>query len=245
MSAPSEVRPTEGGSSAREEILAKVRAAIAVDAAVDAAIDAAIDAGAAHGPLSGPPSARQPVPGASYRRTGERSRGAVLELFAERVADYKAEVTRCTAGQLPGVIATTLTRLDVRRVVVPSGVPSPWLAAGGVEWLVDSGALTHAQLDQSDAVLSGCAVGIAVTGTFVMDGSATNGRRVATLLPDVHVCVVFADQVVETVPEALARLDPRRPLTFVSGPSATSDIELDRVEGVHGPRTLEVIVVSD
>jgi L-lactate dehydrogenase complex protein LldG len=125
--------------------------------------------------------------------------------------------------------------------VAPAGLPAEWLI-DGVEWLHEP--LSIEELDQADGVLTGCAVAIADTGTIVLDGSEAQGRRALTLLPDYHLCVVRADQIAASVPEALARLEPTRPLTFISGPSATSDIELNRVEGVHGPRTLEVLIVS-
>jgi L-lactate dehydrogenase complex protein LldG len=136
----------------------------------------------------------------------------------------------------------------VRRLVVPPDLPSEW-EPGGVELLRDDG-LSNEQLDGSDGVLSGCALGIAQTGTIVLDGGAVQGRRAITLVPDYHLCVVRGDQIVELVPEAIERLSDevrasRRPITFISGPSATSDIELNRVEGVHGPRTLEVLIVKD
>ncbi|MGZ3141488.1 LutC/YkgG family protein [Lentzea chajnantorensis] len=157
-----------------------------------------------------------------------------VELFAERVADYRAVVHVVTD------VPAALTSLRGKRVVVPSDVPDEWLA-DGVEWLREP--LSIEDLDGADGVLTGCAVAIADTGTIVLDGGVAQGRRALTLLPDHHVCVVRADQIAGSVPEALARLEPTRPLTFISGPSATSDIELNRVEGVHGPRVLEVLVL--
>jgi len=167
----------------------------------------------------------------------------VLGLFEERVADYKAVVRRVTEAGLPAAIASSVS---TRRVMVaPADIP-PWWRVGKVVWSLDApaGPLSVPFLDRADVVLTGCAVAIAETGTIVLDAGEAQGRRALSLVPDYHLCVVHADQVVGTVPEALARLDPTRPLTFISGPSATSDIELDRVEGVHGPRTLEVLVVS-
>jgi len=128
-------------------------------------------------------------------------------------------------------------------MVGPVDLPSSWLV-DGTEWLIDSPSLSIDQLDAADGVVTGCAVAIAETGTIVLDGGQAQGRRALTLVPDYHLCVVRADQIVGIVPEALARLEPTRPLTFISGPSATSDIELDRVEGVHGPRTLHVIITD-
>jgi L-lactate dehydrogenase complex protein LldG len=167
-----------------------------------------------------------------YRRTGEGG----VELFAERVADYRAVV-----HVVSDVPAKLRELLPGKRIVAPAGLPADWLV-DGVEWLTEP--LSTEDLDQADGVLTGCAAAIADTGTIVLDGGAGQGRRALTLLPDYHVCVVRADQVAGSVPEALERLDPLRPLTFISGPSATSDIELNRVEGVHGPRTLEVLIVS-
>ncbi|GHH48814.1 LutC/YkgG family protein [Lentzea cavernae] len=158
-----------------------------------------------------------------------------VELFAERVADYRAIVHVVTD------VPEALERLKGKRIVAPHDVPAEWLV-DGVTWLHEP--LTIEELDQSDGVLTGCAVAIADTGTIVLDGSEGQGRRALTLLPDYHLCVVRVDQIAASVPEALQRLEPTRPLTFISGPSATSDIELNRVEGVHGPRTLEVLIVG-
>jgi L-lactate dehydrogenase complex protein LldG len=167
----------------------------------------------------------------------------ILALFAERAADYRATVTPVSTVDTPAAVAAALANRGARRVVVPQGFPAAWLAAADIEPLSDDPPLSHADLDRADGVVSGCAVAIALTGTIVLDGGPAQGRRALTLLPDYHLCVVRADQVVGTVPEALARLDPTRPQTWISGPSATSDIELNRVEGVHGPRTLDILIV--
>lgn len=164
----------------------------------------------------------------------------VAALFTERVEDYRATVRRVGPAELPDAIAAELAGL---RIAVPADLPTPWLA-DGVHWLPDDPPLGVDRLDGADGVLTGCAIGIAETGTIVLDAGATQGRRALTLVPDLHLCVVRTDQLVVTVPEAVARLEPTRPLTFISGPSATSDIELDRVEGVHGPRTLRVLLVG-
>jgi L-lactate dehydrogenase complex protein LldG len=170
----------------------------------------------------------------------------VVDRFAERVADYRAVVHRSTGTTLAARIAGALAARGARTVVLPPGLPPEWVAEArtAVEVLLDDPPLSHAQLDSVDAVVTACAVAIAETGTIVLDAGDGQGRRVLSLLPDRHVCVVRADQIVGDVPEALARLDPLRPLTWISGPSATSDIELNRVEGVHGPRNLDVVIVA-
>jgi L-lactate dehydrogenase complex protein LldG len=178
----------------------------------------------------------------TYRTSGEHPPGhpALLDLLADRIVDYRATVHRAEETELAGAIARALPA--GARVVVPPGLPPAWVAAESIEVVVDDG-LSAADLDTLDGVVTAAAVAIAETGTIVLDGSPDQGRRALSLVPDLHVCVVRSDQVVATVPEALPRLDPTRPLTWISGPSATSDIELDRVEGVHGPRTLHVILI--
>ncbi|MFF4172346.1 lactate utilization protein C [Streptomyces sp. NPDC001744] len=179
------------------------------------------------------------------RHTAEDPAG-VLDLLHENLADYRAHVHRAAPGGLAELIAGILAERGVREVVVPPGLPTGWLARADVLRRTDEPRLTPYALDAVDAVVTGCAVAIAETGTIVLDGGPGQGRRALTLVPDLHLCVVRApEQVVASVPLALPRLDPARPLTWISGPSATSDIELDRVEGVHGPRTLEVVLVTD
>jgi L-lactate dehydrogenase complex protein LldG len=203
--------------SAREEVLGRIRTA-----------------------LAGQPEPAD-VPRA-YRTHGEHAAGspALLELLTDRLVDYKAAVLPCAAADVPAVVSGALAERGLRRVVAPAGVPAAWL--GDAEPLRDDPPLAVQALDGADAVVTACAVAVAETGTIVLDGDADQGRRALTLVPDVHVVVVRAEQVVQTVPEAIARLDPLRPLTMISGPSATSDIELNRVEGVHGPRTLIVVL---
>ncbi|GAA5158936.1 LutC/YkgG family protein [Ornithinimicrobium tianjinense] len=214
--------------SAREEILGRLRAATTE--------------------VTTPVGHRGPAPVIGVPSPGA---GETLELFAENVADYRASVTRCRPEEVGTVVAGLLDRAGARSVVVPDGLEASWVAAAreaGVELVPDSGAdgalLTAAELDAVSAVVTAARVGIATTGTVVLDHEPDQGRRALTLVPDQHVCVVRADQVVHDVPDAVALLEPRRPLTWISGPSATSDIELDRVEGVHGPRTLDVVIVG-
>jgi len=180
-----------------------------------------------------------------YRHEGEHRSGSpeLLELLAHRLVDYKATVYHSTVDEISTVLPEALraTLPAGGSIVVPPGLPDGWAPEGAI---VDDGSLTPADLDRVDAVLTACAAACAETGTIALDASPDQGRRSITLVPDRHVCVVRADQVVQTVPELLARLDPLRPLTFISGPSATSDIELQRVEGVHGPRTLVVVLAG-
>ncbi|KAB7741364.1 MAG: LUD domain-containing protein [Dietzia sp.] len=178
------------------------------------------------------------------------SAAETLELFAENVADYRAQVLRVEPGGVADAIAGALREHGCGSVVVPGGLDEAWVGAiGSVATLVpDSLSLTSADLDGIDGVVTASAVGIATTGTIVLDHREDQGRRAITLVPDTHICVIRADQVVHDVPESVRRLRPQpgdvRPLTWISGPSATSDIELERVEGVHGPRTLVVVLAT-
>ncbi|MBE3014966.1 LUD domain-containing protein [Microbispora sp. NEAU-D428] len=167
-----------------------------------------------------------------------------IRLFEERVRDYRAVVHVVDEAGVAERVALSLSGRGARRVVVPAGFPAPWLAAADVEAVADDPPLSAADLDAVDGVLTTCAAAIAETGTIVLDTGPGQGRRALTLVPDYHLCVVRAAQVVAGVPDAVALLAPARPLTWISGPSATSDIELNRVEGVHGPRTLEVLIVT-
>lgn len=183
----------------------------------------------------------------NYRHQSTLERAEILENFIEHVTDYKVTVRQVERTSLPEAISKACAAHNIQRLVIPADLPENWLPPH-VELLGDYPYLTSEQLDTSDGVLTGCALGISQTGTIVLDGGATQGRRTLTLLPDYHLCVIFAEQIVDLVPEAIARLSQavganHRPITFISGPSATSDIELNRVEGVHGPRTLEVLLV--
>ena len=160
----------------------------------------------------------------------------IADLFVERVSDYRATVHRTTRAGLASTIASVLAGRAAKRIAVPGGIPDAWLDGVDIERVTDDPPLTHRDLDRLDGVITGCAVAIAETGTIVLDGGPGQGRRALSLLPDLHVCVVASRDVVGSVPEALARLSPTQPQTWISGPSATSDIELQRVEGVHGPR---------
>jgi L-lactate dehydrogenase complex protein LldG len=182
-----------------------------------------------------------PVP-RDYHRSGALAPSSpeLLELLVDRLVDYKATVVEAAPDGVPAAIARGLADASVTgRVLVPPGLPDGWCPEG----VPDEPGFTPYDLDGFAAVVTASAASCAMTGTIALDGSPDQGRRAITLVPDVHVCVVRADQVVETVPELVARLEPTRPTTFVSGPSATSDIELERVEGVHGPRTLIVVLV--
>ncbi len=190
------------------------------------------------------PGSRQTTVPREYRREGQLDAGGRIELLCERVADYRAEVRRVSSAELPAAILAALTERGATRVGIPTGLPADWRVPG-LEFVEDVG-LSPAELDGLDGVLTGCTLAIAETGTLVLTASPAEGRRALTLVPDLHVCVLDEAQVVELVPEAIAALGElkTRPSTLISGPSATSDIELSRVEGVHGPRTLVVVVVS-
>lgn len=217
--------------SARDEILARVRTALRDVPANETPDDV-------------------PVPRDYLTAHAPDDPGALTALLAENLADYRAHVHRCTSAELPATIAGLLTAHGSTSVGVPVDLPRQWLSgldgAGDIRRITDMPDVAARELDDVDSVITGCALAIAETGTIVLDAGAAQGRRALTLVPDHHVCVVrVPDQVVASVPLALPLLDPARPQTWISGPSATSDIELDRVEGVHGPRTLDVVLVAE
>ncbi|HET7018655.1 MAG TPA: LUD domain-containing protein, partial [Streptosporangiaceae bacterium] len=184
-----------------------------------------------------------------YRARADLDPTALLDRLVDRLIDYKCSVRRCAPAELTATISAAITERGARRIVLPPDLdlplPDPLEVAAGSDWAVDDGTLTTYALDSFDGVITTATVAVAETGTIVLDASPGQGRRALTLIPDYHLCVLYAHQVVGLVPEAVAQLTPSRPLTWISGPSATSDIELDRVEGVHGPRTLEVILVHN
>ena len=184
-----------------------------------------------------------------YQTTSDSEAAELTELLIDRLVDYRALVRRCSTDDLGATISDALAERGARTVVVPAGLDSSWTANVSANVVTDGPStddqLSVAALDGVDGVITSCAVAIAETGTLILDGSPGQGRRVITLIPDYHLCVVLRDQIVADVPQALSRLEATRPLTMISGPSATSDIELNRVEGVHGPRTLEVIIVGN
>jgi L-lactate dehydrogenase complex protein LldG len=208
-------------SSAREEILRRIAAA-------------------------GAPPEQQPVARA-YRQIGALAADERVELFCRRVGEYRADVQRIAAADVTTAISSACSERTARTLVVPPGLPEVWRPAD-VE-LIDDHGLSALDLDRVDGAVTGCTVGIAETGTIVLTGGAAEGRRALSLVPDLHICLVREAQIVELLPEALAAIAADRleqhPITFISGPSATSDIELSRVEGVHGPRSLVVLVIKE
>jgi L-lactate dehydrogenase complex protein LldG len=196
-----------------------------------------------------PPDLRYEDIAREYRTTSDASAEALTELLIDRLVDYRALVRQCRVDDLGATIADALEERGANKVVAPAGLDPSWMANLSADVRTDEPSsgdrLSVSVLDAVDGVITSCAVAIAETGTLILDGSPGQGRRVLTLIPDYHLCVVFTDQIVPDVPQALARLEATRPLTMISGPSATSDIELNRVEGVHGPRTLEVIIVRN
>jgi L-lactate dehydrogenase complex protein LldG len=179
-----------------------------------------------------------------YIRHGSMTAEARLERMAERLREYDAEVVECPPDGLAAAIAAQLTASDRRKFVAPAGLPKEWLAAG-FDWKID-GDLPVEEIESSDGVVTACSCGVAESGTLVLHHGATEGRRVITLLPDWHLCILRASQVVETLPEYFDRCrKPPNLVTWISGPSATADIEMTRIKGVHGPRFLHVIMVRD
>ncbi|MER7762846.1 LUD domain-containing protein [Streptomyces sp. NPDC097619] len=191
------------------------------------------------------PAAVPPVPRDYLTTHGDRGPAENTALLAAHLTEYRAHVHHTDAAGTPDLIARLLDARGAAEVLIPAGLPAAWTAGIRAAPLPETPDLTAARLDRTDSVVTGCALAVVETGTLVLDGGPGQGIRRSTLVPDHHVCVVrVPEQLVDSVRRALARLDPRRPLTWISGPSATSDIELDRVEGVHGPRTLDVILLG-
>ena len=213
--------------TAREEVLARIRTALG-------------DGGGA------PDEAPR-----AYRTSAGLGRPTLISLLTERLHDYGTSVRRCAPDEVPAAVRQALADRGARRVVLPAGLDLTGPGGDGPGGdsldgvtLIGDDDLSPAALDAADGVVTTAAVAIAETGTIVLDGGPGQGRRALSLIPDYHLCIVRTGQIVGIVPEALGRLDPGRPQTWISGPSATSDIELDRVQGVHGPRTLEVILAG-
>jgi L-lactate dehydrogenase complex protein LldG len=214
-------------TGAREEIVGRIRAALRDVPLGEHAGDVAV--------------ARD------YRRAGELTGDELVARFTARVRDYHAEVRRVPAAEVAGAVDEACAQMGVAHVVIPEALPSPWRPSA-VPVTEDHGLSAH-ELDVIDGAVTGCAAAIAETGTLILDGQDASGRRLLTLIPDHHICIVRVEQIVGTVPEAIAVLAPavydrRAPVTLVSGGSATSDIELSRVEGVHGPRHLVVLIAG-
>jgi L-lactate dehydrogenase complex protein LldG len=245
-------------SSAREEILARIRAAngsALTNGSTATNASAAMNSSTVAN--EGTVANESTVADAGYagisrdylRSHHDPASTDIVALFAERAADYRAVVERVPADGIPAAIARVIAAIPASppaAVLVPDGLPAEWFASlpARASLVRDAPPLSPAELDRLDVVITGCAVAIAETGTVVLDHGPAQGRRALTLVPDVHVVVVRADQVAADLVEAMSRLDPARPLTFISGPSATSDIELIRVEGVHGPRTLYILIAG-
>jgi L-lactate dehydrogenase complex protein LldG len=179
-----------------------------------------------------------------YVRCGAQPVASAVELMIHRLREYDAETVECMPEELPATIAAQLTRSGRRTLVAPEGIPGEWLAQG-FEWKIDHG-LAVSEIERADGVLTACFCAVADSGTIVLHHSITEGRRVLSLLPDWHLCILRASQVVETLPEYFDRCpEPPALVTWISGPSATADIEMTRIKGVHGPRFLNVILVRD
>jgi L-lactate dehydrogenase complex protein LldG len=179
----------------------------------------------------------------AYQRSGSLNAEERLDLFEERLAEYDAKVHRVSQSSLAEAIAGAINGRGTQRIAVPAGIPADWIPPSVS--VTEGDALSNVELDQFDGLISGCTVAIALTGTIILQNATGQGPRKLSLIPDYHLCVVFAEQIVETVSEAFDRLAATAtlPTTFVSGPSATADIEMTRIKGVHGPRFLEVLIV--
>lgn len=211
--------------TAKSEILGRIRRGLGIQAANRTAEQAAIER--------------------KYVQTSALNEAQRLDLFAERLRDYDVRVYRCRESDLAAGIAQALTARHKHRLLVPEGIPSPWLPES-FEFVRDRG-LAYGEVDRSEGVLTGCLLAMASTGTIVLRHSPQDGRRALTLIPDYHLCVVHGGQVVHTVPEGVRKIRKfgKILITTISGPSATSDIEMTRIKGVHGPRTLDVILVVE
>ena len=208
-------------STSRQQILDQIRAATRIEASSYADISR------------------------NYIHRGDLDTTSRLQLMTERLREYNAEVAECAPADLPATITRVLVASQRRRpVVIPAALPADWLSRA-IHWLPDND-LSHEQIEQCDGVLTTASAGVADSGTIVMHHTPTEGRRVITLLPDFHVCILRSSQIVETLPEYFARFpEPPSLATYISGPSATADIEMTRIKGVHGPRFLSVILVRD
>jgi len=222
-------------SGERELVLANIRAAIR------ARTQTAAKPAAVTGHRSDRLEDYAAIPRA-YQRAGSRDRRERLALLTERLQDYGVDVHQVSAAEVAPALAACFTARKTHRIAVPAGLPQEWLPPGFA--FVEADVLSSAELNNLDGVVTGCTVAIAETGTMVLQTGPAQGPRRLSLIPDYHVCVVLESQIVETVPEGFAHLESTAtlPTTFISGPSATSDIEMTRIRGVHGPRTLEVIV---
>jgi L-lactate dehydrogenase complex protein LldG len=194
------------------------------------------------GPATGNPAAEWSALQRDYIRVDSLTGPALIELFEHRLKDYGAGLYHCPEDQIRGTVGQILTARNARRLVIAPGTPPEWLPDGIT--FVEDRELPYTDLNQMDGVLTGATAGIAATGSIVLQHGPAQGRRALTLIPDYHLCIVWANQIVETVPAAFARLDATRPTTFISGPSATADIEMTRIKGVHGPRFMDVILVK-
>jgi L-lactate dehydrogenase complex protein LldG len=236
----------------RDQILARIRFAIRTGASPPDPDAAAARASAGQDTDADIDAAYAALPRDYLRAHHDPAATDIVDLFAERAADYRAVVEPVPASGLPAAIARALAARSQTvgapdgPFVIPAGLPPEWLAElpAGLRLLRDTPPLSPAELDQTTGVVTGCAVAIAETGTIILDHGPAQGRRALTLVPDFHLVIVRAGQVAADLPDAFARLDPARPHTLISGPSATSDIELIRVEGVHGPRTLHILLAT-